>query len=110
MVSNNYVVDTNTNTLLCNNQVIASGIESMVVYFGIDSDDDGVPNRWLRPDVAADLSDAVAVRVHLLTVTNGSKLNEGPQTFYFDNQVRETEGDGQIRREYSMTVATRNQF
>lgn len=113
IVVNDYIVDSNTNTLMCNNQVVASGVESMRVYYGRDTDNDGVPNRWVRPisfGGGGDVSDVVALRVHLLTVTNGAKLSEEAQSYYFDNQMRQAEDDGQIRREYSTTIATRNQF
>jgi type IV pilus assembly protein PilW len=96
-------------TLDCNGQSVVDGIEQMQIYFGEDTDADGVPNRLLAPDTAGlDMSRVVSVRVHFLTRTNGRNLALGAQTFYFDNMFQEEIDDGQIRREYSVTLALRN--
>ena len=109
-VRNIYSVDAVNNTLSCNGQVVANGVEEMRVYFGRDTDADNVPNGWVRAGTAINMSSVAAVRIHLLTVTNGNDISTNAQPYYFDRQVREAIADGQIRREYSTTVAVRNQF
>jgi prepilin-type N-terminal cleavage/methylation domain-containing protein len=111
LVTNVYrVLDGN---LLCNDQSITSGIEEMQVYFGEDTDANESPNRWVAPDaVGLNMERVVSVRVHLLASTSGnSDLSRGVQRYWFDNAYRNTTDpvdDGQIRREYLVTVALRN--
>jgi prepilin-type N-terminal cleavage/methylation domain-containing protein len=111
MVSNTYqVVDGN---LLCNGQPVTSGVEEMQVYFGEDTDATASPNRWMAPGtVGLNMERVVSVRVHLLATTSGnSDLSRGVQRYWFDNAYRNTTDpvdDGQIRREYLITVALRN--
>jgi type IV pilus assembly protein PilW len=93
----------------CNDQPVADGIEQMQVYFGEDTDNDGVPNRLLAPGTAGlDMTRIVSLRVHLLVRSNAVNASAGPQSYYFDNAVQAPADDGQIRREYSVTVALRN--
>lgn len=93
----------------CNGQSIASGVEQMQVYFGEDTDNDGVVNRLLAPGTAGlDMTRVVSLRVHLLVRSNAVNAAYGAQSYYFDNAIQDPVGDGQVRREYSLTVALRN--
>ena len=93
----------------CNGQTIATGVEKMQVYFGEDTDDDGVANRLLAPGTAGlDMTRVVSMRVHLLVRSNSVNAAAGAQSYYFDNAIQPPVGDGQVRREYSLTVALRN--
>jgi len=111
LVTNVYqVLDGN---LLCNGQSITSGVDEMQVYFGEDTDANESPNRWIAPGtVGLNMERVVSVRVHLLASTSGnSDLSRGVQRYWFDNAYRNTTDpvdDGQIRREYLVTVALRN--
>ena len=111
MVTNAYqVLD---GDLLCNGQPVTSGVEEMQVYFGEDTDANESPNRWIAPGtVGLNMERVVSVRVHLLVSTSGnSDLSRGVQRYWFDNTYRNTTDpvdDGQIRREYLVTVALRN--
>ena len=98
------------NTVLqCNGQALVDGIEQMQVYFGEDLNGDGSPNRFMAPDTAGlVMNRVVAVRLHLLVRSNTVAIATVPQPFYFDNQTQVAIDDGQIRREYSVTVAVRN--
>lgn len=107
VVSNSYrVVDGN---LECNDEPIAGGVQEMQIYFGEDTDNDDVANRWLSPnDVGLDMTRVVSVRVHLLLRTNDNDISSGAQAYYFNNAQQPAIDDGQIRREYSVTIALRN--
>ena len=95
--------------LECNGEPITGGVEEMQVYFGEDTTNDGVANRWMSPGTAGlSMSRVVTVRIHMLVVSDANDLSIGAQTYYFDNAVRTAADDGQIRREYSVTVALRN--
>jgi len=107
VVTNTYQVA--NGVLECNDQPITSGVDQMQVYFGEDTDNDSVANRWLSPGTAGlDLSRVVSVRLHLLVSTDGNDISAGAQPYYFDRALQEAVDDGQIRREYSVTVAMRN--
>ena len=107
MISNQYgVID---GILNCNGQPLVNGIEQMQVYFGEDLNDDGSPNRFLPAGTAGlTMGRVVAIRLHVLVRSNTVEIATIPQPFYFDNQLRDAIDDGQIRREYSVTVAVRN--
>ncbi len=93
----------------CNGQVITTGVEQMQVYFGEDTDNDGVANRLLAPGSAGlDMTRVVSLRVHLLVRSNSVNAAAGAQSYFFDNAMQPPAGDGQLRREYSLTVALRN--
>ena len=107
IVSNTYrVVNDN---LECNGQPITGGVQEMQVYLGEDTDNNGVVNRWLSPGtVGLEMTRVVSVRVHLLVRTNANAVSSGPQAYYFNRAQQAAVDDGQIRREYSVTVALRN--
>jgi hypothetical protein len=54
------------------------------------------------------MSRVVAIKLHVLVRSNTVGIATIPQPFYFDNELRDAIDDGQIRREYSVTVAFRN--
>ena len=107
LVTNTYqVVD---GVLECNGQPVTGGVQEMQVYFGEDTDNNGVTNRWLSPGTAGlDMTRIVSVRIHLLVRTNGNAISSGPQAYYFNDELQAAVDDGQIRREYSVTIALRN--
>ncbi len=95
--------------LECNGQPLTSGVQEMQIYLGEDTDNNGVANRWMSPGTAGlDTTRVVSVRVHLLVRTNANAISSGPQAYYFNNAQQAAVDDGQIRREYSVTVALRN--
>ncbi len=107
VVSNSYQVV--NGSLECNGQPITGGIQEMQIYLGEDTDNDDVANRWLAPGtVGLDMTRIVSVRVHLLVRTNANDISSGGQAYYFNNAIQPALNDGQIRREYSVTVALRN--
>ena len=107
VVTNTYQVT--DGVLNCNDQPVTRGVQEMQVYFGEDTDDNRVANHWLSPGaVGLDMSRVVSVRIHLLVRTDANDISSGPQTYYFDQALQTAVDDGQIRREYSVTVAMRN--
>jgi prepilin-type N-terminal cleavage/methylation domain-containing protein len=107
VVTNTYQVV--GDVLQCNGQPITRGVQEMQVYFGEDTDNNRVANRWLSPGaVGLDMSRVVSVRIHLLVRTNGNVISAGPQAYYFDDSLQTAVDDGQVRREYSVTIAMRN--
>jgi type IV pilus assembly protein PilW len=90
---------------------LAEGVEYFNVQFGLDTNGDGVANRYTANPAAADMPTAVAARIYLLvrstepdrsyTNTKSYYLGEGdPTTLTVD--------DNFYRRLYTTTVALRN--
>jgi prepilin-type N-terminal cleavage/methylation domain-containing protein len=95
--------------LQCNGQSVTGGVQEMQIYFGEDTDANDVANRWMSPGAAGlDMARVVSVRVHLLARTNGNNVSTSAQAYRFNNAQHDAVDDGQIRREYSVTVALRN--
>lgn len=107
VVTNTYQVV--NGSLVCNGQPITGGVQELQVYLGEDLNNNDVANRWLSPGTPGlDLTRVVSVRIHLLVVSIGNDISSGPQAYYFNNAQQPAVDDGQIRREYSTTVALRN--
>ncbi len=107
IVTNTYQV-VNGN-LECNGQSVTGGVQEMQIYLGEDTDNNGVANRWMSPGAAGlNMTNVVSVRIHLLVRTNANAISSGPQAYYFNNAQQVAVDDGQIRREYSVTIALRN--
>lgn len=107
VVTNVYqVVD---GALQCNGQAVTSGVEEMQVYFGEDTDANDVANRWMSPGTAGlNMERVVSVRVHVLAKTDGNNVGTSAQAYYFNRTKHDAVDDGQVRREYSVTIALRN--
>lgn len=113
-----FVVNTFTlvgTQLRCNGVGLVEGVEDFQVFFGEDTDADGVANRTVAPGTAGfDPRRAVFVRVHLLMRSEVTSVTQArPQTFFYSagaGGVGETRtvNDGRVRREYVTTIAIRN--
>jgi hypothetical protein len=88
---------------------LVEGVEDMQIEFGIDSSADGVPNRFKGAPTAAELSNAVVVRIYLLL----RSINELPnytntKTYQLGQKAVGAKNDGFYRRVMTTTVQTRN--
>jgi len=107
-VTNTYALNMANNTLQCNGQPVVGGIEEMQIYFGEDTDADGVANRMMPPDDAAlDMNRVVSIRLNLLVRSDNDRVASGMQTYFFDDAVWQA-ADNRLRRQYFITVALRN--
>jgi type IV pilus assembly protein PilW len=101
--------------LRCNATPLVEGVEDFQVFFGEDTDGDGVANRTVLPGTAGfNPRRAVYVRVHLLLRSDVTSVTQPkPQTFFYSaanagaGETR-TVVDGRVRREYVTTIAIRN--
>ena len=68
-VTSTYAISSN-NELICSNGtttgIIAEGVEDMVLQYGVDTDADGVANRYVSENNVANWSDVNSARVFLL--------------------------------------------
>ena len=77
-------------------QEVVEGIERLVFYAGVDTDNDRIPNRYQPFSVLADFEDIVSIRfVVVANSVNSLTLGQG-------------EAPRILRRAYSLTIARRN--
>lgn len=90
---------------------MAQGIEDMQVEFGVDTNSDGFPDRYVN-DVtlaAANTDGLAAVRVHLLA-RSADPIDgyDNTKTYNISNAPAYTPADSFLRRIYTTTVQSRN--
>jgi len=108
MAVNAYALNMATFALECNGQPIIDDIEQMQIYFGEDTDADGVANRMMSPgEVGLDMNRVVSLRLHLLVRSQNDRQSETEQQYFFDDVTWDAP-DTRMRRQYSITVALRN--
>lgn len=90
-------------------QELVQGVENLQVMYGVDSDDDGIPNRYLRADQVASADWATRVISVQLTMLLRSmtELASAPQQISYLG-VSYTPNDRFVRRVFSTTVKLRN--
>lgn len=88
---------------------LVPGIEDMRVYFGQDTDGDGVPNQYLRAGQAGfDPDLAVSAQLHFLIRTLIEPDGQ-VKPYRFDGTLI-TPVDGHVRREVMLTIGLRNRL
>ncbi len=88
---------------------IARGIEDLQLEFGIDTDGDGVANRYSVDPTLAALQRAVSVRISLLARTTEADFGyTDDRTYNLSNAPAYTPNDNFHRRAYSITVTVHN--
>jgi Tfp pilus assembly protein PilV len=88
---------------------LVEGVENLQVEFGIDTDEDGVPNRYIGAPTAAQLQNAVAVKIHLLLRSIGTLPGyRDAKTYRLGAAAVPATHDAYLRRVLSSTVLLRN--
>ncbi|MGB0957101.1 MAG: PilW family protein [Litorivicinus sp.] len=86
---------------------LVPGIEDMRIWFGQDSDGDGVVNRWRRAgDAGLDFSEVTSARVEMLLRTLQAPDGEVKDYAFAGTTV--TPSDGHVRRSFVTTINLRN--
>jgi type IV pilus assembly protein PilW len=75
---------------------LVEGVEDLQLSYGVDTDDDGAPNRYLTIQNVVDADDIVTVRVQM--------------TVNSVDEISEFSADGLVRRGFETTVAIRNRL
>lgn len=91
-------------------ECIAQGVERMQIEYGIDTDVDGVANRYLsNPTVTQLQQRLVSVRLHLLMRSiEADPTNPNNKTYTVGNLAAYTPADNFYRRIYTTTILVRN--
>lgn len=86
---------------------VAENVEKMVVNYGIDSDGDGVVNRFVKAGSVSNWSEVIALEVELLFKAQDANVTINPQSYVIDGNL-ETATDRNLYRSYKTFIALRN--
>jgi type IV pilus assembly protein PilW len=90
---------------------LVEGVENLQVEFGIDTDEDGVPNRYVEAPTTVQIRNTVAVKIHLLVRSIVSLPGHRNSSSYrLGAQVVSATHDAYLRRVLSTTVLLRNRI
>jgi type IV pilus assembly protein PilW len=115
VVSNQLAVwinDDGVGRLICstangNERELAEGVENMQVLYGIDSNDDGVANRYVDADDVGNWTQVVSLQITLLVNSIEGAVSPGDMVCLGCNVFAGTQ-DGLIRAEFQTTIGIRN--
>jgi len=88
-------------------QELVEGVEDMQVLYGIDTNGDRTPNRYVTANNVADWGDVVSAEVRLLLQTLDNNLASQPQQYTF-NGVTAVSLDRRLRKTFTNTISIRN--
>jgi type IV pilus assembly protein PilW len=100
-------------TLALNTECLAEGMQDLQLSFGIDEDEDSLPERYVSNPDDAQLADARSVEIEVLARSRGSVPGyRDRKSFEIGDKTGEaaigSANDDYFRRLYSTTVALRN--
>jgi type IV pilus assembly protein PilW len=88
---------------------LIEGIEKMQLLYGVDTSDDGYPNRYFISTDVTDMNEVIAVRLMLLVRSESDFITEAKQKYTFDSISTEAT-DWRLRQVFSTTIALRNRI
>ena len=89
---------------------LVDGVENMQVEFGVDTDADGVANKYMTAPTADELANVVNAKIYLL-IRSASYEPKDPlntKTYNLGSTVISAQNDRYQRRVFSTTVSLRN--
>ena len=90
---------------------LASGIDTLQIRYGIDTDNSGAPNTWVSADAVANWDDVRSVEITLLA---RSDEEYGPETDAVVYSLADTQfdpvNDRRLRQVFSTSVGVRNRL
>lgn len=88
---------------------LVEGVENLQFEFGIDTDDDGVPNQYKSSPTAMEMHSAVAVKIYLLLRSIGRLTgHRDDKAYWLGEKALPARHDAYLRRVLSSTVLLRN--
>lgn len=88
---------------------LIEGIEQMQVLYGVDTDDDDFPNRYLVSTAVINMLDVISVRLMLLVRSESATVTEDAQSYTYNN-IDTVAADRRLRQVFSTTIALRNRI
>ena len=90
-------------------QCLIEGVQNMQLEFGLDIDSDGYPERYVQDPTAADMENAVTIRLYLLMRSPYTVPDyEDIKSYSFGGIDLAAPGDKYIRRVHTTTIKIRN--
>lgn len=96
-------------TLYRDTQPLVDGVVNMQILYGVDTDNDRVPNQYVAAGAVADWSTAVALRVSLLLAGPDNGVVTAAQTIFYDG-LDQVMPDQRLYRTFTNTVGIRNRL
>ena len=87
---------------------LAEGVEQLQVLYGVDKDDNAIPDTFVSSDKVTDWNEVTTVRLMLLLKSEERVLGED-QTYVF-NGTNITSNDRMLRHVFTKTTALRNKL
>jgi hypothetical protein len=88
---------------------LVEGVENMQFEFGVDTDNDGAPNRYVSNPTQTQMRAAVTVKVHFLLRSIGELTGHRDSKHYrLGQKILSATHDAYLRRVLSSTVILRN--
>lgn len=88
---------------------LIEGVEDLWLRYGIDLDNNGVPDVYLQADAVTDWGQVRSARLSLLLVSTEDRVNVDPQPFTFRG-VATVPADNRLRQVVTTTVGLRNRL
>lgn len=99
------IVDTVAHDADTLDELIVQGVENMQILYGIDTDADDIPNKYVSADNIG-ISSVSSVRIHLL-IRSIKEVGKSIQNYsYLGNTITPT--DKFLRKEFTTTIKLRN--
>ena len=89
---------------------LIDGVEEMQILYGVDTTDDGFPNRYFTSTNVVDMNEVIAVRLMLLVRSETDFITEGVQSYTFNSAAAVQAPDRRLRQVFSTTIALRNRI
>jgi type IV pilus assembly protein PilW len=93
--------------------VLIEGVEQMQVEYGMDTDDSGSVNQYVKANAVADWEQVISVRVSLVMINIEPQQNDnvalGDGSYTLEGNVI-TPDDGRLRQVFTKTIALRNRI
>ncbi|MGH8543456.1 MAG: PilW family protein, partial [Gammaproteobacteria bacterium] len=89
-------------------QELIEGVEDLQVLYGIDTDSNRTPNRYVTADNVTDWGDVVSAEVRLLLQTLDDNLASQANQQYTFNGLPFVSPDRRLRRTFTNTISIRN--
>ena len=90
-------------------QELIAGVQDMQILYGVDTDSDGLANRYDTSNIVANFGNVVSVRVMLLVRSFDNFVTEAPQVYTF-NAAQRVAPDRRLYQVFSTTIALRNRI
>ena len=88
---------------------LVEGVENLQVEFGIDTDDDYIPDRYLASPTDAQLSFAMGARIYILMRSTDELAGyTNDKAYTLGSQTVSAQNDGLYRRVYQTSILLRN--